>query len=79
MQRVIITTLFFFDFSPTDVDECSAESSPCPADSTCANTEGSYTCPCDDGFVINSAGDGCIGKGIYWLCSKLTKVRHGLV
>ena len=31
-----------------DVDECAA--GLCPEDSTCENTEGSYTCACNEGF-----------------------------
>ena len=46
-----------------DTDEC-ATVSPCDANATCNNTEGSYTCSCDSGF----SGDGilCIGKRFHW-------------
>ncbi|GFR57589.1 latent-transforming growth factor beta-binding protein 2 [Elysia marginata] len=39
-----------------DVDECTA-SSVCPANSTCTNNVGSYTCPCDSGFIQDA--DSC--------------------
>jgi MYXO-CTERM domain-containing protein len=38
----------------TDVDECAAATDTCVANSTCANTPGSYDCPCDAGYQ----GDG---------------------
>ena len=42
-----------------DTDECSTVS-PCHANATCNNTEGSYTCKCDSGYY----GDGvsCNGR-----------------
>jgi hypothetical protein len=42
-----------------DVNECVTES-PCHANGTCNNTEGSYTCTCNNGY----SGDGflCDGK-----------------
>ena len=42
-----------------DVNECEAVS-PCHANATCKNTDGSYNCTCNDGYV----GDGfrCHGK-----------------
>ena len=49
--------MFFY----SDVNECTTNN-PCWADSTCANTVGSYTCSCNDGFVINAGGDGCVGR-----------------
>ena len=41
-----------------DIDECG--SSPCDTDAHCADTEGSFTCTCLNGF----AGDGknCAGE-----------------
>jgi hypothetical protein len=42
-----------------DTNEC-ATVSPCHANATCNNTEGSYICTCDSGY----SGDGltCNGK-----------------
>ena len=39
-----------------DVDECSLNIHQCLGNSTCQNTDGSYKCPCDQGFE----GDGKI-------------------
>lgn len=45
----------------SDIDECSADPSPCDADADCTNSEGSYSCACKQGFT----GDGisCQGTG----------------
>ena len=42
----------------SEINECENEDT-CPADSTCSNTVGSYTCDCNSGFVgrINSTGN----------------------
>ena len=42
-----------------DIDECSAESSPCDKNADCTNSDGSYSCTCKQGFT----GDGTICKG----------------
>ena len=49
-------------FNVTDVDECENEASNmCPYGSECLNTNGSYECPCIEGF--NATGDGhCEGN-----------------
>ena len=41
-----------------DVDECSG--SPCDNNAACSNSDGSFTCTCNDGFT----GDGstCTGE-----------------
>ena len=43
----------------SDVDECSAESSPCSENAECANSDGSYSCTCKQGFT----GDGAVCEG----------------
>jgi hypothetical protein len=42
----------------TDVDEC--RGSPCQHN--CANTEGSYSCSCDPGFILNADRHTCTAK-----------------
>ena len=46
-----------------DIDECSTVS-PCHANATCNNTEGSYTCTCDGGYT----GDGILCNGRRFFC-----------
>ena len=41
-------------FCEMDVDECADGTDDCHADATCTNTDGAFTCACDDPFV----GDG---------------------
>ena len=43
-----------------DIDECSADSSPCDENADCTNTDGSYSCTCKEGFD----GDGMTCKGM---------------
>ena len=42
-----------------DIDECTAESSPCDENANCTNTVGSYNCICKQGF----SGNGTICQG----------------
>ncbi|XP_059150382.1 mucin-like protein [Physella acuta] len=44
-----------------DVDECNTTSSPCSQ--VCINTEGSYECECEEGYLLSSVdGKTCIEK-----------------
>ena len=44
----------------TDTDECSNSTlNHCDASATCTNTEGSYTCVCNAGYIGN--GTSCAG------------------
>ena len=45
----------------TDIDECSAESSPCSENADCTNSDGSYRCTCKQGFT----GDGTACDGMF--------------
>jgi len=42
-----------------DIDEC-AESNPCAQ--ICNNTNGSYQCSCNNGFLLDGDGHSCNGK-----------------
>jgi hypothetical protein len=39
-----------------DVDECAADTSPCDANATCTNTDGSFECACNAGWVASADG-----------------------
>ena len=55
----ICPTGFYWDGKTcADVNECTEDTKPCPADATCTNTDGSYTCTCnfgssEDGSCVN--------------------------
>ena len=56
-----------------DIDECSAGTATCPANSTvCSNTIGSYTCPCAAGY--EASGNNCLG-----MYEAITEVRNYIV
>ena len=42
-----------------DIDECSEDTNGCSQ--TCNNTEGSFTCGCNDGYLLHSDGITCNG------------------
>ena len=48
------------DFVSLELDECELETHNCHAKASCSNTDGSYTCTCDDGYT----GDGFTCTGI---------------
>ena len=51
-----------------DVDECSAEDPVCKNPySICYNTEGSYQCACETGYIAQ--GEECLGECTAWLSS----------
>lgn len=49
-------------YSVLDVDECMDELELCSPHGECVNTEGSYQCACDSGFVANPDTHFCDGK-----------------
>ena len=49
-----------FECQYADIDECSEGTHNC--DQVCTNTEGSFTCSCNSGFVLNEDGHSCIVK-----------------
>ena len=48
----------------SDIDECAVENGFC--DHTCHNTNGSYYCSCQAGFVLLDDKAGCEGIIIYF-------------
>ena len=51
--------LYIIIFYP-DIDECSDETDDCSH--ICTNTDGSFTCECFNGFVLDSDGSTCNGE-----------------
>ncbi len=48
----------------SDINECTENMDDCaPANSTCDNTPGSFTCTCDAGYTGN--GTVCTGEWVY--------------
>ena len=47
------------DRSFLDIDECSINNEGC--DQVCTNTNGSYMCSCNDGYMLNDDGLTCDG------------------
>ena len=47
----------------TDVDECTEGTHQCQQ--VCQNTIGSYTCGCNDGFILDTDGRSCNGKNSF--------------
>ena len=45
----------------TDIDECTANSHDCHLDATCSNTDGSFSCICNQGY----SGDGKQCDGMF--------------
>lgn len=45
-----------------DIDECVLGTDNCPVHSTCNNTYGGFTCPCDVGYTIDN--NLCIGRSL---------------
>ena len=51
------------NFCSSDINECHAASdNNCSPNAICANTNGSYTCTCKNGFTGN--GVTCLGESV---------------
>ena len=58
----VCNCVFLISLTTTDIDECANDTlNNCSPNATCTNTNGSYTCTCDTGYV----GDGFICVGMY--------------
>lgn len=55
-------TLYLLCHLPPDIDECN-ELSPCDETATCSNTDGSFLCTCNMGFIGN--GINCTGEPLF--------------
>ena len=59
----------------TDVDECIEGIHQCHQ--VCQNIIGSYTCGCNDGFMLDTDGRSCNGKSFFSTLSSLTNIVPG--
>ena len=53
------------EFFNADIDECSEDTDNC--NQTCTNTEGSFTCVCDDGYILDSDETTCNGMYLEYI------------
>ena len=44
----------------TDVNECDTNNGGC--DHSCTNTQGSFECSCDEGYILDSDDFSCLGE-----------------
>ena len=44
----------------SDIDECAGQTYPCPQNAACADTDGGFTCTCNDGYIEDLMG--CFSK-----------------
>ena len=51
-----------YHYLVVDIDECEDDTDGCSH--TCTNTQGSFTCGCNDGYVLNVDGTTCDGMYI---------------
>ena len=58
--------------SSIDANECLLQTHNCHMNASCTNTNGSYSCTCNEGFTGN--GVNCTGKkGILKICNEELK------
>ena len=50
---------------PLDVDECVLRTHNCDINANCSNTNGSYACTCNKGYIGDGISGNCTGIFIY--------------
>ena len=65
-SRILFVVNKFVSFS--DIDECTINSTIC--EQLCINTDGSYTCACNDGYQLITGSNLCQGMSVY--CSLMS-------
>ena len=58
LSILFVVSIIHYSFASSDIDECDLE--PCPGNSICTNTPGSYLCSCPLGYTLKD-GYGCVG------------------
>ena len=63
--------IFIITVFNVDIDECSEDTNGCSQ--ICNNTEGSFTCGCNDGYLLDSDGITCNGMytGRFYINSRV--------
>ena len=65
-NRLLIRIYAFYvriSLPPTDIDECTDETDNC--EQTCMNTNGSFVCGCNPGYMLDGNGRNCLGRSTY--------------
>ena len=58
----LLTVVFYWLLCTKDVDECITNNGGCS--DTCDNTDGSFVCSCDEGYMLAANNLDCEGKFI---------------
>ena len=73
---MLVLTARASSFDILDVDECAIGSHNCHINAQCSNTDGSFTCKCNDGLSGN--GMTCTGN-LHLDCSSLSINNYTLL
>ena len=63
-----LSQFYHFYCVVTDIDECTTNAHDCHLDATCSNTDGSFTCSCNQGY----SGDGKQCDGMFVISASKT-------
>ena len=61
--RTLVFTIFYTLMTSIETNECAASPSPC--EHSCTNTDGSFQCSCNNGYLLDDDRRSC--DGIYVL------------